>query len=53
MDKHSDLLEDLKEYAYDIANWRVDHIESRMEKHRMIILTLRQRRKPWMKRKSA
>lgn len=32
MDKHSDLLEDLKEYAYDIANWRVDHIESRMEK---------------------
>ena len=30
--KHRDLLEDLKEYAYDIANWRVDHIESRMEK---------------------
>lgn len=30
--KRSDLLEDLKEYAYDIANWRVDHIESRMEK---------------------
>lgn len=30
--KYSDLLEDMKEYAYDIANWRVDHIESRMGK---------------------
>lgn len=32
MHEHSDLLEDLKEYAYDIANWRVDHIESWMGK---------------------
>lgn len=30
--EHSDLLEDLEEYAYDIANWRVDHIECQMEK---------------------
>ena len=30
--KHRDLLEELKEYAYDIANWRVDHIEGRMKK---------------------
>ena len=30
--KYSDLLEDMNEYAYDIANWRVDHIKSRMEK---------------------
>ena len=30
--KYSDLLADMKEYTYDIANCRVDHIESRMEK---------------------
>ena len=32
MHERGDLLEDLEKYAYDIANWRVDHIECRMEK---------------------
>ena len=30
--KRSDLLEELEKHAYDIASWRVDHIECLMEK---------------------
>lgn len=29
--KRSDLLEELEKHAYDIASWRVDHIECLME----------------------
>mgnify|MGYP006897839164 FL=1 len=29
--KRSDLLEELEKHAYDIASWRVDHIEYLME----------------------